>query len=372
MSALPTQAPADIPQETYTEVTSLLSRARDALTELSLPESLQLATQACQLLPNACTWTAPLDFLGEVMVENGDLDSARRVFGESVKRNEDGWEKCLWLGQLSEEGGLEALGWFERGAAALTAQLQSLDADATTKDKAKENELRGKLASAWCGCAELYMTDLCMEPEAEERCEAYTARALDAQPGNSEALQTLASMRLSQQRDDDARAALRESVAGWLPEASIEGTGVHRAPGTELRDPPPYPARISLVRLLMESNLLPLSLSVLESLQKEDDQIVDLWYLYGWCYFLQGQRAAENGDEEKKRESWEDARECLEVCGRMYRQLEWDDVGILEHVGELVAVINGEVPPVVGEKEEEGWDEDEGEEWESEDEEMEG
>ncbi|GAO51095.1 hypothetical protein SAICODRAFT_31899 [Saitoella complicata NRRL Y-17804] len=370
MSALPAQAPPNIPQETYTEITSLLSRARDALTELSLPESLQLATQACQLLPNACIWTAPLDFLGEVMVENGDLDSARRVFGESVKRNGEGWEKYLWLGQLSEEGGREALGWFERGAAALTSQLQSLDAQSEGA-KEKEDELRAKLASAWCGCAELYMTDLCMEPEAEERCEAYTARALEAQPGNSEALQTLASMRLSQQREEDARAALRESVAGWLPEASIEGTGVVRAPGADLREPPAYPARISLVRLLMESNLLALSLAVLESLQKEDDQIVDLWYLYGWCYFLQGQRAAEIGDEEKKRESWEDARECLEVCGKMYKQLEWDDAGILEHVGELVGVINGEVP-AVGKEEEEGWDEEEEEEWESEDEQMEG
>lgn len=54
-----------------------------------------------------------------------------------------------------------------------------------------------------------------MEPDAEPKCEQYVTEALLAVPDSAEALQTLASVRISQTRFDDAKAALSRSFAVW-------------------------------------------------------------------------------------------------------------------------------------------------------------
>ena len=72
---------------------------------------------------------------------------------------------------------------------------------------------------------------------------------------------------------------------------------------------PSYDSRIALVRLLLECQLRGDALDLLEALQKEDDQSVDLWYLYGWTYYMQGE---EDSTAEEKADSWNEARDCLE------------------------------------------------------------
>jgi cytochrome c-type biogenesis protein CcmH/NrfG len=53
------------------------------------------------------------------------------------------------------------------------------------------------------------------EPDAEQKCEAYLEQALKIDPNSVEAYQTLASVRLSQQRPDDAKQALEKSIELW-------------------------------------------------------------------------------------------------------------------------------------------------------------
>lgn len=54
------------------------------------------------------------------------------------------------------------------------------------------------------------------EPNAESQCETYLAQALQIEPITPEVYQTLASVRLSQQRVDEAKAALAQGLAIWL------------------------------------------------------------------------------------------------------------------------------------------------------------
>lgn len=54
------------------------------------------------------------------------------------------------------------------------------------------------------------------EPNAESQCEAYLAQAVQIEPVTPEVYQTLASVRLSQQRVDEAKAALAQGLAIWL------------------------------------------------------------------------------------------------------------------------------------------------------------
>lgn len=110
----------------------------------------------------------------------------------------------------------------------------------------------------------------------------------------------LASVRLSQVRNDEARAALEHSLQLWS----------NKDPG----DPsiPIYDTRLALVKLLLEVQLYAEAFNVLEGLQKENDQSVDLWYLWGWSYYCLGDE--QELPEEERKHHWEDARDCLETA----------------------------------------------------------
>lgn len=54
-----------------------------------------------------------------------------------------------------------------------------------------------------------------MEPDAEANCERFVAEALLAVPDSAEALQTLASVRISQTRISEAQSVLEQSVGLW-------------------------------------------------------------------------------------------------------------------------------------------------------------
>ena len=53
------------------------------------------------------------------------------------------------------------------------------------------------------------------DPAAEKTCERLIDLALETDGDNAEALQTLASVRLSQQRPEEARQCLERAWSGW-------------------------------------------------------------------------------------------------------------------------------------------------------------
>ena len=218
-----------------------------------------------------------------------------------------GAEKFLWLAQLSEEGGRDSVDWFERGCAVLRRQIASLEEEVARnipQNSAKEHsgdveevdnilaeadaetrieEKRDKLAEALSGIVEIYMTDLSLEPDAESRCESLIAEALVVAPHSPEPLQTLASVRISQLRAEEAKAALTQSLDLWISPNIEDGGEMDDEVSNAVPD---FPTRISLARLLMEVSMLEEALNVLERLVNEDDQSVEAWYLGGWCLYL--------------------------------------------------------------------------------------
>ena len=115
-------------------------------------------------------------------------------------------------------------------------------------------------------------------------------------------LQTLASVRISQERVEDAREALKRSVSIWkdIP-AELED---------EAR--PDFATRVSLSRLLMEVEAEQEALEVLDLLVKEDDQSVECWYLGGWGQVLMSQK--ESLSEPEKLRLQEQAKLWLDTC----------------------------------------------------------
>ena len=308
-----------------------------------------------------------LGLLAEIEVERGEVGRARELFGRAVGLDPEGRvpevsgggaEKFLWLAQLSEVGGEESVGWFERGAEVLRNDLVRLGEGAEAEAEAEAK--RRKLAGALCAIAEVYMTDLSWEDDAEQRCERLIAEAMIVAPKSAETLQTLANIRLSQGKLQEANTALRDSMDLWR-DASADSDAV-----------PDFPTRISLARLLMEAQLEEDALEVVERLIREDDQSIEAWYLGGWCMYLLGEKVSSNegmnghahdGDasREKQTAALHSSREWLKQSLSLYELLDYEDDRLRDHAQELTDSLNEKL----GVENMDGENEDDEAAWES-------
>lgn len=236
---------------------ALLIEAQDKFTQGDVEAAAQIAKRALGIVSSIESVDAlpALNLLGELHVELGDIPSAQEYFqiaaaidadGEVDESLGGGAEKFMWLAQLSDEGGEDSVAWFEKGAACLTTQMQRLLDSAKTVTPQMETlleEKRRKLATALCSACEVYMTDLSWEDDAEQRCEALVTQATMVAPNAAESWQTLANVRISQDRIEDAKAALVRSIEIWNDLAPEDPTV------------PDFPTRVSLARLLMDAEM---------------------------------------------------------------------------------------------------------------------
>lgn len=347
----------------------LLTQAAVLLQTSQPDEALVAARRALNILqptskPTVAALPA-LNLLGEINIELGDPESAREAFQVAILLDpegvNDGAEKFLWLAQLNEDGGAESVKWFEKGIEVLRREMEQLDGKLVKKAEVEDlmEEKKMKIANSLCGIAEVYMTDLSWEADAEARCEAAVTEALMVAPENAEPLQTLASIRISQLRKEDAQAALKRSIELWKD--------------LEPDDPkiPDFSTLISLSRLLMEADMEDDAIEVLERLVNENDSSVEAWYLGGWClHLLAGKQKAKGGEHEQTVTSLLKAsREWLDNCIKLYGMLEYEDERLKEHAEEILKELNDILGPAVEGEEDEWSDEEDGAD---DDEEMEG
>ncbi|KAL5120271.1 hypothetical protein ACEQ8H_001829 [Pleosporales sp. CAS-2024a] len=350
----------------------LLVQAATLLQTSQPEEALVAARRALNLLQPSSTPSAAalpaLNLLGEINVELGDAEGAREAFEAAIaidpQGTKDGAEKFLWMAQLNEEGGASSVGWFEKGVAVLKREISELEGKLVKKSDVTEllEEKKQKVANSLCGIAEVYMTDLSWEEDAEARCEAAVTEALLFAPTNPEPLQTLASIRISQLRNDDAKAALTRSMDLWKD--------------LDPDDPkvPDYSTRISLSRLLMEAELEDEAIDVLERLIGENDGSVEAWYLGGWCLHLLAGKQKAKGEDEVATSLLRASRDWLENCLKLYTLLEYEDERLKEHADEILTELNDTLGPCTGE-EDDDWEnagEDEDDDEDEDDEEMDG
>jgi len=348
----------------------LLAQSALLIQQSDFESALQLATSALnQLKENLNTeedlikCLPALNLLGEINVELGDIEAARDYFVQAAQIDDDGdvpeekgggADKFMWLAQLSEEGGADSVKWFEKGAQVLRADIEGLDDAIDEQAQEQLEEKKSKLATALCAIAEIYMTDLSWDDDkAEGICNKVMEEAIQLAPNNPETLQTLASVRISQSKRDEAKQYLSKSLGLWkdLPEESP--------------DVPDFPVRISLARLLMEAEMEDEAIEVLERLIQEDDHSVEAWYLGGWCLHLLAERqaGAANGhsaDSTEHKEMLTRSRRWLLQCMKLYDLLEYEDEKLGEHATELIASLN----KILGEPPE---DEADASDWEDED-----
>ncbi|PPQ64590.1 hypothetical protein CVT26_001988 [Gymnopilus dilepis] len=302
------------------------------------------------------------EMLGVALLETGELDAAKEAFRALIPPHPDAPatpppSAHLYLAQLSDDDPRLALEHYQAAVNILLAQLKGKDraGEEGLKDEA---ELKGNVVRALVGQVEIWMDpqyDLCDQPEAEKTCEDLLMLALQTDPGNPEALQTLASVRMSQSRPDDAKQCLEQAWSTWKD--------------LDLDDPklPPIPTRLALVKLFLELSLYTPALLVLHGIMSTDDQDVEAWYLEGWCFYMMAEQAQENGgtlDDLTWQELGKDAKDCLETCQVLHRNQEHPDKPLLDHVKELISKLDSlGIPASSLEDEDEG--EDGENDWES-------
>lgn len=245
--------------------------------------------------------------MGELLLGLGDGARARTLLERSAKlAPEDGASKWLYLGQMEE--GWQALQHFSKGAELLKAELtarrqgQGQGAQAQEGGLVLDDEtfaIMNQLVSAQCSIAELYLTDLCFEEDAETRCQAALDAAVEMDVGGSpEVTQALANLRLSQQKGEDAAVLMLETVKRLQAcqqediDGDMDDEEEEAQPKAGVLPLPNLMFRVQTGKLLLEcqayhKRCAKKAVQVLEACKCEDDENMEVWYLLGVAYMAQ-------------------------------------------------------------------------------------
>ena len=340
--------------------------------------------------------------MGELKASCGDVEGARNDFLDAIEllgnqqeeatdmlQGDDGEcnlstaQNCeskaglyLYLGQLST--GTEALTALRIGVSELQRTVSILDQLVASKDdeangmdvdgelnllnlKKFRIETKRQLCSAYCSIGELYLTDLCEEPDAETSCEAALKAAVEIDesaqiesgpfeseigPSQPDALQTMANLRLSQSRVSEALDCIMktydrmkvgcEAMAGLVGLATDGKEGVQEARARELLEVdaastlPEYGFRLQTAKIMLECTSLvddennntkgrcsESAIQVLGSLLAENDEVIEVWYLLG-CAFM----SCLPPNRDSARHYWENA---IDMLTKAKEQIELSD-----------------------------------------------
>ncbi|KAL0211714.1 hypothetical protein RCL1_005340 [Eukaryota sp. TZLM3-RCL] len=174
------------------KVSQLLKNAETAFAKQDPELALRYLQQAVSQEPSNYY---VIDAFAEGLLYIGDIDTAKAQFlhaHEVAPFTNVG--RYMYLGQFTE--GIESLSFYNHGVDA----IQKLCSD--------PSEQSPLLVSAYLAIAELYLTDLCFEENAENECEKYLTLAQQLDPNNPEVYLSLCSFRLSQKNEEDARNCL--------------------------------------------------------------------------------------------------------------------------------------------------------------------
>ncbi|KAH9935263.1 TPR-like protein [Amylocystis lapponica] len=317
-------------------ISSLLEKAQTLIVQCDYDLARRFVQRVLERQPDHAQGK---EMLGVIQLETGDLDAAKSTFFSLLPPHPDAPQipppsAYLYLAQLSDDDPQAALQHYQSAVDILMGQLKGKERAVDAGDDDDRTEVKHNIVRALIGMVEIWMDpsyDLCFDPAAEKTCEDLLLLALKTDPGNTEALQALASVRLSQQRPDDAKVCLEQAWTVWKD--------------LDPDDPnlPPIPTRLSLVKMFIELSLFTPALLVLQGVMASDDQEVEAWYLEGWCFFLMAEHVKETG-EKLDDLAWDDlardSRDCLETCEMLHVNQEYPDTPLLEHVKELVAKLD--------------------------------
>ncbi|KAG7089599.1 hypothetical protein E1B28_011266 [Marasmius oreades] len=316
-------------------IESLLEKAHSLVVQCDYELALRFIQRILEQQPSHADTK---ELKGVVQLEMGDVESAKQTFMSLLPPSPDApspppASAHLYLAQINSDDPQSALQHYQAAIDIMSSQVKGKER-AVDDGNDDDLELRTNIVRAFIGQVEIWMDpshDLCFAPEAEETCQELLSSALRIDPDNSEALQALASVRMSQQRPEEAKEVLERAWSSWK-DLDIDNPKI-----------PPIETRLALVKLFLELSLFTPALLVLHGVMSSDDEDVEAWYLEGWCYFLMAEQAKESGgtlDDLSWEELAKDSRDRLETCQLLHINEQHPDTPLLDHVRELIAKLD--------------------------------
>lgn len=253
----------------------LIEQANIALSNMQPELALKFYERALLLTPND---TNIMDALSDVYIQLGDSIKGKELLLNSVALQPTmNPYKWMYLAQLQQ--GLESKNSYIKGIELLLPL-------------ANDNiEIRQHLCKIYCSIAELYLTDLCYEEDAEESCERAINEALSLDNNSIDARQTLVNLKLSQNRGNEAIIIIKEV---YNEIKSIIDHINSKAIINELKNEndddnivlPELDFCVSTCKLLIECasfkpELAEYAVDLGSELLNLDDDNIELWYIIG-------------------------------------------------------------------------------------------
>lgn len=269
--------------------------AHPAETARSFLETSQPDLALNELLPHIATYSEDVVFLqtlGETYMELSDLESAYDCLMKACELDreaEKSVEKFLYLGQMI--GGKDGLDLLNIGLNKLGQQLQHQDETLLKIYKTPEEVekyLKQKICQGIFSVVEIWMTDLCMEPQAESQCDELVGRALSIDESNPETWSILASIRISQQNIPEAQNAI---VKSWklfahkksLLESNQPDIDVNEVSLAYMELIQPL---ITLAKFSVEVGLFDQCMEISDAIIEINENCIEAYYLDGLANYL--------------------------------------------------------------------------------------
>mmetsp|Transcript_30529 Transcript_30529/g.56865 ORF Transcript_30529/g.56865 Transcript_30529/m.56865 type:complete len:301 (-) Transcript_30529:4078-4980(-) len=188
------QTTKSVGDESCGDSASLVSLAEIALSNMQIENALGYYEQALSIDDSN---SGVMESLADLYLSLGECSRAYELLTQSIQVSpESNPGKYLYLAQLQQ--GEEALVSYNQALHFLTIDRGS------NEDAASVMAIDKQLIKSYCGIAELYLTDLCYDENAEQHCESAIEKALSIDPSSVDANHALANIRLSQSKPIEA------------------------------------------------------------------------------------------------------------------------------------------------------------------------
>jgi len=250
-------------------VEDLMTRVEQYLENFEHNMALMFCQKALDMEPNNVKIH---ECYGNVYAETGDVGNAMKHFNEAVRLEPDtGHVKYLYLGQITE--GREAVQHYEKG---IVIMKETIEYQKNNKEKRDDEKplSNGDVANVYCSLAEIFMTDCCMEDDAEEQCEKYCKLAVETDEKSLDAAVSMSNLLLNQSKMDDAKITTEKALSLWTElSANIEEDSIPENLS--------YEARVTLIKLLIEVEMYDKVSPIVDQLIEENEDDIRIWYYLG-------------------------------------------------------------------------------------------
>ena len=275
---------------------------------------------------------------GNVYAEVGDIENAKKHFNEAVRIAPDvGHVKYLYLGQLTE--GRKAVEYYEKGITIMKSAVEYQKNNISVNENEKKTLSNSDIASVYCSLAEIFMTDCCMDEDAEQQCEKYCKLAVETDEKSLDAAVSMSGLLLNQSKMDDAKISTVKAFDLW---SSLSKEIAEESIPEVLS----YEARVTLIKLLIECECFDKVSPIVDQLIEENEDDIRIWYYLGLSKSLMDE------ETDNPRFYLEKALELIEKTG-------FENEDMVEHINELLQKCPPEDEMDMIEEEENEEDEDE-------------